>query len=198
VPRGVYALADPRTGQELGRERFSCAAGPSGWRYVGELTDAGGRPAGGVEVVLDAAGHQVRVEVRAGGWTLRGGVVGTRCLWVRAPGPAREQHEQATGFLGVSPAFLVALSRSPAGPGPRRLVEVAADTAAARPATYRWQEAGTARHETDLGPFDVVTHHLDVLDTGERRVVHVGGDVVLDAPGVELLELDSPPTRWPA
>ncbi|HMA47156.1 MAG TPA: hypothetical protein VKP11_08160, partial [Frankiaceae bacterium] len=89
MPRGRYVLTDPYDGQPLGVERFSCAPGPGGWRYMGERSDSGsGHPTGGVDLTLDGSGRQVRVEVRAGGWVLRGGVVGPRGRWARLPGSA--------------------------------------------------------------------------------------------------------------
>lgn len=36
------------------------------------------------------------------------------------------------------------------------------------------------------------------LETGEQRELHLAGDVLLAAPGVELEELESPPNAWPS
>jgi hypothetical protein len=42
----------------------------------------------------------------------------------------------------------------------------------------------------------VDTYQVTELDTGEQRTVHIAGDVVLAAPGIELEELDTPPSTF--
>ncbi len=37
-------------------------------------------------------------------------------------------------------------------------------------------------------------YQVSALDTGERHIVHIAGDVVLAAPGIELEDLDTPPS----
>jgi hypothetical protein len=73
VPRGLYSRRDP-DGTVVAYERFSCAPGPVGWRYNAQVLAPDGRtPTGLVDVTTDASGVQIRVEVRAGGWVVRGG-----------------------------------------------------------------------------------------------------------------------------
>ncbi|WP_241682975.1 hypothetical protein [Actinomadura sp. J1-007] len=75
MPRGTYVhLDDDLT------ERFQCAPGPGGWRYVGERAD-GVR----TDLVVDGRWRQIRVEVVAPSWWLRGGVTGHDLAWVRGP-----------------------------------------------------------------------------------------------------------------
>lgn len=184
MPSGVYELADGS------REAFSCAAGPVGWRYV----------APGVDVTVDGGGRQVRVALAAGGWSLRGGVAGPSVLWVRSSpaDPGAERSERAAGFAGDSPGFLVAAARllrlTPGSRSRLRLVLVSGPALATRVVTQEWSLAGTTSHPTELGPLPVARYRVADLDTGSVSDVHLAGDVVLAAPGVELAELRSPPT----
>ncbi|SCE59905.1 hypothetical protein GA0115252_17808 [Streptomyces sp. DfronAA-171] len=41
------------------------------------------------------------------------------------------------------------------------------------------------------------SYQVSDLETGERHDVHVAGDVVLAAPGIELEDLESPPNEFP-
>jgi hypothetical protein len=52
-------------------------------------------------------------------------------------------------------------------------------------------------HATDEGPLRVERYEVADLATAERRVVHLAGDVVLEAPGLELADLESPPNQQP-
>lgn len=52
-------------------------------------------------------------------------------------------------------------------------------------------------HATDNGPLTVDEYQVSALDTGEQHVVHIAGDVVLAAPGIELEDLASPPSVFP-
>lgn len=52
-------------------------------------------------------------------------------------------------------------------------------------------------HTTDNGPLTVDEYQVTALDTGERSTVHIAGDVVLAAPGVELEDLQTPPSVFP-
>src|SRR5687767_15130413 len=104
MPRGTYTHA------ERGWvERFACAPGTSGWRYVSQ-TYADDVPVGRLDLTVDDTWRCVRVVASYGGWTLRGGVVGPEALWIRDPGGS-EDSERAAGFTGASPAFLVATAR---------------------------------------------------------------------------------------
>ena len=49
-------------------------------------------------------------------------------------------------------------------------------------------------HATDNGPLTVDEYQVTALDTGEQHAVHIAGDVVLAAPGIELEHLESPPS----
>ena len=122
MPTGTYRLAG-------GDEGFSCAPGPSGWRYVGS------GPGGRLDLTVDGGGRQVRVELAAGGWLLRGGVSGADTVWVRSGAGSApvERSAAASGFAGSSPGLLVAAVRllrlSPGARARLRLVQVAGDGA---------------------------------------------------------------------
>ena len=170
MPTGVYRLADGTL------ERFSCAPGPAGWRYVSDQVD----------LTVDARWSVVRLVVSRAGWHLRGGVVGPDVRWRRG---VDERSVRALGFTGLSPAYDVAVARLLAlgvGQAQRvRLVEVTEPVAATRTVDVQWarvaDERGTERFE------------VDDLATGERRVVHLLGDVVVD----RLHDLDTPPSGLP-
>ncbi len=51
-------------------------------------------------------------------------------------------------------------------------------------------------HSTDSGPLTVDEYQVSELDTGEQHTVHIAGDVVLAAPGIELEELETPPSSF--
>ncbi|MFC4910460.1 hypothetical protein [Actinomadura gamaensis] len=286
MPRGTYLHLEDGT-----EERFQCAPGPGGWRYVASRTD-GTR----IDLVVDARWRQIRVEIVAPDWWLRGGVTGREVAWVRASssGEASEHSAPASGFLGESPAFLIAAAHhvtrgrltseaafdpdadrselsdaltpvhsegahaptgaqtvagqnpptvggqgvqadsshdvpasagqgdpEPAGrsvptrgdvessgtgqgfagvrgPGHGtavdvRLVRVSGVVLATLTEAWRWRLASVTRHETETGPLPVGQYEVADLATGEIQHVHMAGDVVLDAPGIELVELDGPP-----
>lgn len=177
---GTYLLTGPDG--PYARERFRCGAGPAGWRYVAtrEHPDAAA-PLGGLDVVLDGRGAAVRVQVTAGGWTVRGGVVGREVLWRRG---AQEHVEAGAGFTGTSPVWAVAAGRL-AGPEPvrLRLVRLGDEALAARTVEQSW-----VRTSVSADPARADLERLE-LDTGERGAVRLVGDVVVAAPGVQLEEL---------
>ncbi len=185
---------------------FSCAPGPAGWRYVSQTYDADSRPLGRVDLTVDDRWRQVRVQVTAGGWTLRGGVVGSEAVWVREPadaaaGVGAEQTATAAGFTGRSPAFAIATARL-LGLGLLdrrrvRLVGVTEPAAVALPVDEGWALVDVTEHPTDTGPLRVERYEVADLATAERRVVHLAGDVVLEAPGLELADLESAPNLRP-
>ncbi|MFC5180090.1 hypothetical protein [Actinomadura harenae] len=280
MPRGTYLHLEDGT-----EERFQCAPGPGGWRYVASRTD-GTR----VDLVVDARWRQLRVEIVAPDWWLRGGATGREVTWVRggSSAGAAEHSAPASGFLGESPAFLIATahyiatahnmakaqpyaphppasgdaipdpltpasatvgnaptpvtspgavsSESPPAPSERdvsafgtdgiagdstwlggeefsgeegdvaghqgrvvgtaadvRLVRVSGFALATLTEAWRWRLASLTRHETDSGPLPVERYEVADLATGEVQHVHLAGDVVLDAPGIELTDLDGPP-----
>jgi hypothetical protein len=195
VPRGRYSRHDPDGGAPLGQERFSCAPGPAGWRYTSTVLAPDGRtPVGSVDLTVDARWRQRRVEVRCGRWFLRGGVHGPQTVWLRTPAdPPTEQADVAVGFLGPSPGFLVAVARMlrlAEGESARvRLVELAEPALAPVTVELAWALTAVDVHDTDAGPL-----HVERYEVADRGIVHLAGDVVLAGPGIELEELDSPPS----
>lgn len=186
MPSGSYLLS----GREgvWAREDFRCGPGPAGWRYVGERTDpATGAALGRVDLTLDAAGRAVRLLVTGGGWELRGGAAGPDVLWRRGED---ERTERAAGFTGTSPAYAVACVRLLAlAVGDRRRVRLVAVTEpalATRVVDEGWTLTGVDSHDG----LEVARHEVADLTTGERRVVHLAGDVVVAADGVVLASLD--------
>ncbi|MYV97663.1 hypothetical protein [Streptomyces sp. SID3343] len=193
MPSGTYSFHDPHDGTALGEERFSCAPGPLGWRYTGS----------GIDLTLDARGRPLRLQAQAGGWRVRGGatlVDGTSgVVWLRtAVDPTLDvagvEHEaKAAGFTGRSPAFLIAtatmLDLSPGGSARLRLISLTEPVLAAHTVDQSWTLVAVESHDG----LAVERYHVDDLATGERAVLHVSGDVVLAAPGIELEALDTPP-----
>ncbi|GAA3876587.1 hypothetical protein [Streptomyces sedi] len=206
MPQGRYRVSDPEDGSPLGEERFHCAPGPAGWRYTGRLTAPDGRTLLTTDLTLDALGRQLRVELHAGGWQLRGGAL-DGLTWVRMAGDGtapEEGNARATAFSGPSPGFLVALAAllrpdatEDGAPARARLVTVTAPALATRTRDESWTHLGAESHPTDSGPLVVDAYEIADLETGERHTAHLAGDVVLAAPGVELEELDSPPSAFP-
>lgn len=204
MPRGTYHHLDP-DGSLVGVEVFSCAPGPSGWRYVSQVYDDASAPLGRVDVTVDDRWRQVRVQVTAGGWTLRGGLAGPEAVWVRLPAdtpPSEggdEQTATAVGFTGRSPAFAVATARmlrlDLLDRRRVRLVGVTEPACVALPVDEGWALVDVEEHATDSGPLRVERYEVADLATAERRVVHLAGDVVLEAPGLELADLESPPNQ---
>ncbi len=203
MPAGTYHHLDPG-GHLVGVEAFSCAPGPMGWRYVSHTTDPDGRPIASVDVTCDDAWRQIRVVVDQGGWTVRGGVAGNETVWLRAPSGAEptaevpEQSAVAAGFTGRSPAFLVVTAKLLALELlDRRRIHLLALTepaAAVLPVDQGWALVDLTEHETETVPLPVARYEVADLATAERSVVHVAGDVILEAPALELATLDSPPT----
>ncbi|MEV4616448.1 hypothetical protein AB0K43_28205 [Kitasatospora sp. NPDC049258] len=206
MPNGRYSLHDTHDHVLLGEERFSCAPGPAGWRYVSKTYGPDGGTLGTTDLTLDSRSRPLRLEVRAGGWQVRGGAV-DGVAWVRTdaadPGGAQavEGYDRAHAFTGSSPAFLVATARllrlRPGGSARIRLVRLTDPVLAPHTVDQGWQLEGVETHETDSGPLQVERYQVADLATGEQAVVHLAGDVVLAAPGIELEELESPPNRWP-
>ncbi|MEV6109510.1 hypothetical protein AB0M28_33105 [Streptomyces sp. NPDC051940] len=202
MPRGRYSLHDPYDDTPLGAEHFQCAPGPTGWRYVSQLTTPAGDPAGSVDLTLDHLGRPVRLELHAGGWQVRGAAM-DGVTWVRTDAAgldAREGNAPAPSFTGQSPAFLVATARLlnlAEGETRRvRLVALTPPVLAARTLDQSWTLAETRLHDTDSGPLRVRTYQVADMETGEQAEVHLAGDVVLAAPGIELEDLESPPNEF--
>lgn len=206
MPNGRYSLTDTHDRLPLGEERFSCAPGSAGWRYVSKTYGPDGSPIGGLDLTLDSRARPLRLEARSGGWLVRGGAV-DGVAWVRTAaadpsGPhAAEGHDRAHGFTGRSPAFLVATARmlrlDPGRTARVRLVALTEPVLAPRTLDQSWQLADVETHATDSGPLVVEMYQVTDLESGEQQQVHLAGDVVLAAAGVELEELASPPNAWP-
>ena len=159
-------------------ERFSCGAGPAGWRYVG--TRAGGDT---VDLTVDMAGRTVRLLAQHDGWELRGGSVGEEVLWVRGED---EHRAAAAGFTGSSPAYDLATARMlglQVGQTRRvTLVEVSEPVAAARTVEHGW--ARTEGPEPDVDRYEVAD-----LQTGERWVLHLSGEILVSREGARTAAL---------
>jgi hypothetical protein len=194
LPKGTYHHLDPH-GTTVGVEVFSCAPGPSGWRYVSQTYDDGGRPLGRLDLTVDSAWRQVRVSVEHGSTLLRAGLVGPEAVWVRGGDP--ERAATAAGFTGASPAFAVVTARLLGLTLLERkrvhLLRVTEPALLPLEVDEGWALVDVTEHETETSPLPVERYEVADLTTAERRVVHVAGDVVLEAPGIELVELESPP-----
>jgi hypothetical protein len=203
MPRGRYSLHDPHDHTPLGEEHFQCAPGPSGWRYVSRTTTPSGDDAGSVDLALDELGRPIRLELHAASWQVRGAAI-DGVTWVRTDPTgtdAREGNAPAHAFTGTSPAFLVATARllrlAPGAPATRvRLVAFTDPVLAPRTVDQSWALVKSEAHTTDNGLLTVDEYQVSALDTGERHAVHIAGDVVLAAPGIELEDLESPPSTF--
>ncbi|MFI6940150.1 hypothetical protein ACIBI4_12825 [Streptomyces sp. NPDC050418] len=201
MPRGRYSLHDPHDHTPLGEEHFHCAPGPSGWRYVSQLTSPSGDFTGSVDLAVDELGRPIRVELHASDWQVRGAAL-DGVTWVRTDPTgehATEGNVQAHAFAGSSPAFLIATARmlrlAPDAPARRvRLVRFTDPVLAPRTLDQSWSLLKSETHATDNGPLTVDEYQVSDLDTGEQHSIHIAGDVVLAAPGLELEHLESPPT----
>ena len=201
MPRGRYSLHDLHDHTPLGEEHFSCASGPSGWRYVSRTTAPSGEDLGSVDLALDELGRPIRLELRAANWRIRGAAI-EGVTWVRTDPTgthATEGNVRAHAFSGTSPAFLIATARllrlTPDSSAARvRLVTFTDPVLAPRTVDQSWALVNSEAHATDNGPLTVDEYQVSALDTGERHTVHIAGDVVLAAPGIELEDLDTPPS----
>ncbi|MFJ5552493.1 hypothetical protein [Streptomyces sp. NPDC093225] len=205
MPRGRYSLHDPHDHTPLGDEHFQCAPGPSGWRYVSRITTPTGEDRGSVDLAVDELGRPIRLELHAADWQVRGAAL-DGVTWVRTDPTGTEATEgnvPAHAFTGTSPAFYVATARllrlTPAAPPTRvRLVAFTDPVLAPRTVDQAWALVKSEAHPTDSGPLMVDEYQVSALDTGEQHTVHIAGDVVLSAPGIELEELETPPSTFPA
>ncbi|MDQ6873521.1 MAG: hypothetical protein M3042_00445 [Actinomycetota bacterium] len=191
MPSGAYRHEDGTV------EEFQCAAGPAGWRYVSTT------PAGRLDLAVDSRWRQARVEVRAGGWQLRGGVAGPDTVWLRTgaggdPADAREHRAGAAGFTGRSPALLIATARSlrlAVGERVRiRLVALTEPVLATRLVDQEWLLHDVAEHAADAGAVPVEHYGIGDLSTGVSTELYLCGDVAVSGTGIELVELHTPPT----
>jgi hypothetical protein len=204
MPSGRYSFYDTHDQTPLGEERFSCAPGPSGWRYTAQTFGTDGEPDGSVDLTLDALSRPLRLELRAAGWQIRAGLL-DGLSWVRSHqddpdgSHAREGGDRAHAFAGRSPAFLVATARllrlSPGGSTRLRVVAFTDPVLAPRTLDQGWSLEAVETHPTDSGPLVVERYRVADLATGDEGEVHLAGDVVLAAPGIELEQLETPPSR---
>ncbi|MEV6698136.1 hypothetical protein AB0M68_13305 [Streptomyces sp. NPDC051453] len=203
MPRGRYSLHDTHDHTPLGEEHFHCAPGPSGWRYVSQTITPSGDHSGSVDLAIDELGRPIRLELNAASWQVRGAAI-DGVTWVRTDPTgthATEGNAPAHAFTGASPAFLVATARllrlTPASPATRvRLVRFTDPVLAPLTLDQSWALLKTETHATDTGPLNVDEYQVTDLDTGEQQAVHLAGDVVLAAPGIELEHLESPPSTF--
>ncbi|MFJ9907689.1 hypothetical protein ACIRVK_33210 [Streptomyces sp. NPDC101152] len=203
MPRGRYSLHDPHDRTPLAEEHFHCAPGPSGWRYVSRVTTPSGDHQGSVDLALDELGRPIRLELHAADWQVRGAAL-DGITWVRTDPTgtqATEGNARAHAFTGRSPAFLIATTRllrlTPSATATRvRLVALTEPVLAPRTVDQSWTLVNREAHPTDNGPLTVDEYQVTALDTGEQHAVHIAGDVVLAAPGIELEDLESPPSTF--
>lgn len=201
MPRGRYSFHDTHDHTPLGSEHFQCATGPSGWRYTAQTTAPDGAHAGSVDLTLDELGRPIRLELHAASWQVRAAAL-DGVTWVRTD-PAGEHAEegnvQAHAFTGASPAFLIATARllrlEPGGPATRvRLVSFQPPVLAPLTVDRSWSLITRTAHSTDSGLLPVDNYRVADLATGDQYDIHIAGDVVLAAPGIELEDLESPPS----
>jgi hypothetical protein len=204
MPSGRYSFHDTHDDTPLGEERFSCAPGPSGWRYTAQTFSADGSPDGSIDLTIDARSRPLRLELRHAGWQVRGGAL-DGLTWVRTHrddldgSHTREGSDRAHAFTGRSPAFLIATARllrlRPGGSARLRVVALTDPVLAPRTYDQGWTLDGIESHATDTGPLEVERYRVADLATGEEGLVHLAGDVVLAAPGIELEQLETPPNK---
>ncbi|WP_127355045.1 hypothetical protein [Actinacidiphila soli] len=203
MPRGRYSLHDTHDHTPLGEEHFHCAIGPSGWRYTAQTTHPDGTYAGSVDLTIDDLGRPIRLELHAASWQVRGAAI-DGVTWVRTDPTgehAQEGNAAAHAFSGASPAFYIATGRllrlEPGAPATRvRLVAFEPPVLAPRTLDQAWALIRREAHPTDNGPLTVEEYQVSALDTGEQHTVHIAGDIVLSAPGIELEALESPPSAF--
>jgi hypothetical protein len=172
-------------------------------RSTTRVASPAGDPAGSVDLSIDELGRPIRLELHAANWQVRGAAL-DGVTWVRTDpsgAHATEGNVAAHTFTGASPAFLVATARrlrlTPGAPATRiRLVALTGPVLAPRTLDQSWALVKREAHATDSAPLTVDEYQVTDLDTGEPRLVHIAGDVVLAAPGIELEDLESPPSAF--
>lgn len=172
---------------------------------MAQTTTPAGDHAGSVDLAVDELGRPIRLELNASSWQIRGAAL-DGVTWVRTDPTgayATEGNVQAHAFTGTSPAFLIATARllrlTPHTPATRvRLVAFTDPVLAPRTVDQSWALLKSEAHATDNGPLLVDEYRINALDTGEQHTVHIAGDVVLSAPGIELEHLETPPSTFPA
>jgi hypothetical protein len=76
-----------------------------------------------------------------------------------------------------------------------RLVALTEPALAPVPVEVAWSLTTVEEYPTQVGPLPVERYQTADLASGQRAAVHLVGDVVLAATGVELDTLDTPPTH---
>jgi len=201
MPAGRYLHLDS-AGQPHAEERFFCAPGPAGWRYVSQVLAPDGSQLESVDLTVDSQWRALRVEIRSAGWLLRGGIAGADTVWSlgreEASAAVAEHNARAAGFTARSPAFAVVTARmlglAVGKPARVRLLSLSGWPGQPMPVDEGWALTDVTTHPTDTAPLPVERYEVADLASGQRRVLHLAGDVVLDAPSLELAELDGPPT----
>jgi hypothetical protein len=203
MPRGRYSFHDTHDHTPLGTEHFQCATGPSGWRYTAQNSTPAGDHAGSVDLTIDDLGRPIRLELHAFAWRVRAAVL-DGVTWVRTDPTgehAQEGNAPAHAFTGASPAFLIATARllrlAPGTPATRvRLVSFQPPVLAPLTVDQSWSLVTRTAHSTDSGSLPVDNFRVTDLATGDQHDVHIAGDVVLTAPGIELEDLETPPSTF--
>jgi hypothetical protein len=157
-----------------------------------------------VDLTIDELGRPIRLELHASAWQVRAAAL-DGVTWVRtdpAGDQAQEGNAPAHAFTGASPAFLIATARllrlEPGGPATRvRLVSFLPPVLAPLTVDQSWSLITRTAHPADTGFLPVDNYLVSDLATGDRHEVHLAGDVVLAAPGIELEDLDTPPSTFP-
>lgn len=169
--RGAY-----RRGEVV--ERFSCGAGPDGWRYTSR-TESGDT----LDLTVDHDGLVRRLLADFDGWQVRGGALADELLWTRGE---QEHRALAAGFTGESPAFDVAVARMLAlavgASTTVELVELTSPVGGARTVRQSWSRVPAP---------DEGVERYDVADlaTGERWTVSLSGEVLLSREGSRIAVL---------
>lgn len=202
MPRGRYSLHDPHDHTPR-RRTLPLRARPLRLALRLPTHHPSGDHAGSVDLALDDLGRPIRLELNAASWQVRGAAI-DGVTWVRTDPTgtqATEGNVRAHAFTGSSPAFLIATARllrltpsTPASATRVRLVAFTDPVLAPRTLDQSWALISRETHATDNGPLTVDEYQVTALDTGEQHAVHIAGDVVLAAPGIELEHLESPPS----
>ncbi|CAM5538137.1 hypothetical protein STANM309S_00849 [Streptomyces tanashiensis] len=171
MPRGRYSLHDPHDHTPLGEEHFHCAPGPSGWRYVSQITTPTGDHRGSVDLAVDELGRPIRLELHAASWQVR---AAPRRRHRVLHGPHRNPRHRGNACAPTpSPARpRRSSSRSrdscmhPDSPETRvRLVAFTDPVLAPLTVDQSWALLRSEAHATDNGPLTVDEYQVSTLDT---------------------------------
>jgi hypothetical protein len=105
----------------------------------------------------------------------------------------------AAAVTGRSPAFAITTSRllslAPQDKRRIKLLAVTEPSAGVRIVDQGWALVEVTEHDSDAEPLVVRRYEVADLATGDRGVWSIAGDVVLEGPQIELVELESPPNQ---